>query len=203
MLGRRRFLDLTLKNALLITAGRHLRPFFPEKEALPHPDRLALRFALASDGHFGQPNTDHVARHALVVKALNGEKAGRGLDFTVVNGDLIHDDPQQLPLVKKAWDDLHTPWYPTHGNHDKVPESEWHQILGHDWYYGFEQGEAAFVVFNTATVAGDGLATHLERHQACPRFMSCSLCPQASKVVGVLLQRAHSDRGARARHAGP
>ena len=78
MLGRRRFLDLTIKNAFLITAGRHLLPFFPEKQALPAADRMALRFALASDGHFGQPDTDHVARHELVVKALNAEKAGRG-----------------------------------------------------------------------------------------------------------------------------
>ena len=155
MIGRRRFLDLTLKNAFLITAGRQLLPFFPEKEALPHPDRLALRFALASDGHFGQPDTDHVRKHELVVQALNGEKSARGLDFTVVNGDLIHNDPLQLPLVKQTWDGLHMPWYPTHGNHDMVSESVWSKTLGHEWYYGFEKGDAGFVVFNTATETGE------------------------------------------------
>lgn len=163
MLGRRRFLDLTIKHAFLITAGRHLLPFFPEKEALPTADRLALRFALASDGHYGQPNTDHVVRHQLVVKALNAEKAGRGLDFTVINGDLFHNDPTQLPLVKQTWDALHTPWYPTHGNHDMMPEQEWSRILGHEWYYGFEKGDAGFVVFNTATETGEYVCPEMNK----------------------------------------
>ena len=166
MLGRRRFLDLTLKNAFLITAGRHLVPFFPDKESLPGADRLALRFALASDGHFGQPDTDHVARHERVVTALNAEKAGRGLAFTVINGDLFHNDPKQLPLVKKTWDALHTPWYPTHGNHDMISESEWSKTLGYNWYYGFEKGDAGFVVFNTATETGEYVCPEMNQARA-------------------------------------
>jgi hypothetical protein len=166
MIGRRRFLDLTLKNAFLITAGRHLVPFFAERDALPHTDRVALRFALASDGHYGQENTNHQARHDLVVKALNQEKADRGLDFTVINGDLFHNDPKQLPLVKQTWDALRTPWYPTHGNHDMMPESEWARILGHEWYYGFEKGDAGFVVFNTATETGEYVCPEMNQARA-------------------------------------
>jgi len=166
MIGRRKFLDLALKNALLITAGRHMVPFFQDRTALPPADRLALRFALASDGHFGQPDTNHVARHEKVVRALNGEKSDRGLDFTVINGDLIHNDPAQLPLAKKTWDTLHTPWYPTHGNHDMLPEAEWNRILGHDWYYGFEKGDAGFVVFNTATETGEYVCPEMNQARA-------------------------------------
>jgi 3',5'-cyclic-AMP phosphodiesterase len=155
MLGRREFLNLTLKNAFLITAGRQFLPFFPEKDGLPDASRVALRFALASDGHYGQPDTDHVGKHELVVRALNGEKSGRGLDFTVINGDLFHNEPTLLAQVKQTWDGLGTKWYPTHGNHDMITETEWQKQLGHGWYYGFEQGNAGFVVLNTATEKGD------------------------------------------------
>jgi Icc protein len=163
MYGRRQFLHFTLKNAFLITAGNQLLPLLSQTGSLPATSKVALRFAIASDGHYGQENTEYEARHDLVIRALNTEYKGRGIDFTFVNGDLFHNDPRHFEPVKKKWDGLRMPWHASHGNHDMVGEAAWKQMTGQDWYYGFEQGPCGFVVLNTADAAGEYTCPELEK----------------------------------------
>ncbi|HEX8529549.1 MAG TPA: metallophosphoesterase, partial [Cytophagales bacterium] len=82
---------------------------------------VRLRFAVASDGHYGQPDTDYAAFYRNIVAWLNQENERNGLDFCVFNGDIIHDGPEFLPQAKAALDGLKVPYYVTRGNHDRVP----------------------------------------------------------------------------------
>jgi hypothetical protein len=74
-----------------------------------------------------------------MVDWLNREKRGRGLHFSFINGDLLHDDAGYLPAVKASFDRLAMPYYVSHGNHDHVEEEAWQQTFGHPWHYSFEQ----------------------------------------------------------------
>jgi len=186
MYGRREFLQFTLTHAFLITAGKRFLPMIPDMGSLPPVNRVALRFAIASDGHFGQENTDFDPRHDLVIRALNQEHRGRGVDFSFINGDLFHNDPRQLIPVKQKWDALRMPWYVSHGNHDLVSEAEWKSVFGKGWQYGFEKGGCGFIVLNTATAEGEYACPDLEsakelleefsRHQAVFVFMHITPC---------------------------
>jgi len=104
---------------------------------LPPKDRVSLRFAVVSDGHYGQPETQFDTMHDLVIRALNREHNGREIDFSFVNGDLIHDDASFLVPVKKKWDELAMPYHVSHGNHDKVSEQGWKELFGQEWHYSF------------------------------------------------------------------
>ncbi len=55
-----------------------------------------LRFAIASDGHYGQPNTDYKKDHENIVRWLNEAHAQNPLNFVIINGDLVHDRPELL-----------------------------------------------------------------------------------------------------------
>src|SRR5262245_47646809 len=137
-LSRKEFLKLGLKSAFIIGAGNSLQSFVGNGSSLPSIDSVKLRFAVASDGHFGQEKTNYEDYHDRMVNFLNEEKAARGLDFTMINGDLFHNDVRFLPEAKKVWDQLHMPYYVSHGNHDQTDEKTWEKTWGMAQNYSFE-----------------------------------------------------------------
>jgi len=140
---------------MIIGAGNVVQSFAASTFKLPDSKDVLLRFALASDGHYGELKTDYDFHHDNMIGWLNKEKAQRGLEFTIFNGDTFHNDPAQLPLVKKKWDDLKMPLYVSHGNHDMVDEATWQNAWGYPLNYTFEKGKhTAFIVLDTATPAG-------------------------------------------------
>lgn len=162
MLTRRDFLEMALKGIVVIGAGNTLQSFSPAGFRLPDRKKVLLRFALASDGHYGQPKTTYYENHKKMVNWLNREGRRRGLDFSVINGDVFHNDPKFLPEVKKTWDQLKMKYYVSHGNHDMIPEKEWEQTWGIPWHHAFEQGDAAFLILNTADVTGKYICPDLD-----------------------------------------
>ena len=141
MLNRRDFLEYSLKSAILLTIGNKLVSWGGTLSSLPAAEDVLLRFAVVSDGHYGQPQTQFDQMHDLVIQALNQEKGRRGIDFTFVNGDLFHDDPALLLPVKKKWDELAMPYQVSHGNHDKISEAEWKAAFGNEWHYSFSKND--------------------------------------------------------------
>jgi hypothetical protein len=143
----------------------------PEQEK-----QFALRFAVSSDGHFGQPDTPFQRYHTQMVDWLNEEAMGKGLDFVVFNGDLIHDDPAFLPQVKPFFDRLTVPYYTTKGNHDRVTDEEWKKTWGYEINHSVELGDYAILLGNTSNVAGDYL---------------CADLPWFEKAIKRLAQKKH------------
>jgi len=140
----------------LAAAGTATRLFANQAPASPQP-RPRLRFAIASDGHFGQPETDFEMFHKEMIGWLNDEADSKGLDFVVFNGDLIHNDPALLPQVKQRYDQLKVPYFANKGNHDMVSLELWKQTWGHPMNHSFERGDFGFVLASTSNEKGDYL----------------------------------------------
>lgn len=92
--------------------------------------KVALRFAVAADGHYGQEGTPFAENHADLIQAINQVHGQRPLDFVVLLGDLVHDRPDLLPEVKHLFDTLAPPYYVVHGNHDHSDGAGWQALWG-------------------------------------------------------------------------
>ncbi len=153
-ISRRKFIKDSFGTVVLISVGNSLQSFLPKDFLLPKKADILLRFATASDGHYGQPGTEYAFHHTKMVGWLNEERKGRGLDFTVINGDLFHDDPVHLTEVKVAWDKLKMPYYVTHGNHDMIDEVNWQKTWGIPFDHAYEKEDVGCILLNTADTAG-------------------------------------------------
>ncbi|TAF48377.1 MAG: hypothetical protein EAZ63_05710 [Runella slithyformis] len=113
-----------------------------------------LRFAVASDGHYGQPKTEYVAYFDDIIKNLQRERQERGLDFVVFNGDLFHDNVQFLPVVKQQFERLGFPYYVTRGNHDHATPAQWRETWGYELNHVVKMGQNALVLGDTSNEKG-------------------------------------------------
>lgn len=114
-----------------------------------------LRFAIASDGHYGQPGTDYTKDHKNMVGWLNEAHTKNPLNFVIINGDLVHDRPDLLSVVKKAhYDQLKVPFYAVPGNHDHADTAIWKSVFGYEDNFSFEKNGVAFVLANTSDTTG-------------------------------------------------
>lgn len=160
--SRRDFLKLTLRGAVIIGVGNSLQSFAADTFKLPLRDKIKLRFAIASDGHYGQPNTQYEPYHNELIEWINAEHKDRGVDFTFVNGDLFHNDVTFLPQVKEKWDKLDMPYYVSHGNHDETDEATWQKTFNTAWHFTLKKKDATFLVLNTADDKGKYICPDLE-----------------------------------------
>lgn len=126
------------------------------QDAINKSDRKAkLRFAIASDGHYGQPGVDYKKDHENIVKWLNDAHASNPLNFVIINGDLVHDRPDLLATVKKDhYDQLHVPFYAIPGNHDHADATIWKSVFGYDDNFSFEKNGVGFILANTSDTKG-------------------------------------------------
>lgn len=159
---RREFLQLSFKTAVVIGAGNTLQSFAAANFGLPAKEKIKLRFAVASDGHYGQPDTKYDDMHDEMIAWLNAEKKDRGIDFTMINGDLFHNDAAMMPGAKKKWDGLLMPYYVSHGNHDMIDEESWNKTWNVKWHYTFGQHDVPFIVLNTADDKGKYICPDLD-----------------------------------------
>lgn len=158
---RREFLRKTLAGitGAYVISGTQLlaaQPAYLPKKA------IRFRFAVASDGHFGQPDTSFQQDHSNLVQWINREKQDKGLDVCIINGDLIHDKPELLPEVKTYFDKLTMPYYTTRGNHDRVDGQTWQQTWGYGLNHDVVLKDHAFILTDTSNEKGEYLCVDLE-----------------------------------------
>jgi predicted MPP superfamily phosphohydrolase len=148
-----------IKKLGFITSSITLMPFISYGK-MDFPTKSNLKFIIASDGHYGQPNTDFEGSHKMLIDAIHQEE---GVDFVIFNGDLIHDDPKWMPEVKKVYDSLKVPYYPVKGNHDRISEIDWENIWGIPANYSFILQERYGVILaNSSNEAGDYLCVDID-----------------------------------------
>ncbi|SES22024.1 metallophosphoesterase family protein [Pedobacter rhizosphaerae] len=157
MSNRRFFIKSSL--ASFVLAG--LNPVVPAiaenlGDELPAKNKpVKLRFAIASDGHYGQPKTDYKKDHENIVRWLNESHDHNPLDFVIINGDLVHDRPELLPEVKKNYfDRLKVPFYAIPGNHDHADATIWKNVFGYEDNFAFQKNGVGFVLANTSDTKG-------------------------------------------------
>jgi Calcineurin-like phosphoesterase len=128
------------------------------------PSTPGLKFITASDGHWGQPNTDFETSHRNLIEAINKEEQ---VDFVLFNGDLIHDKPELMSDVKKVYDTLKVPYYVARGNHDRVPQETWLHIWKQPEDFAFISKEKhGIIILNCSNTAGQYLCANIGFAQA-------------------------------------
>ena len=97
-------------------------------EVFDFRDQIALRFVIASDFHYGQPNTAFEEMTDTLIHSVQFFHQHHPLDFCVLNGDIIHNEKNFLPLAKQKFASFTMPWFVTRGNHDLVSEAYWQEV---------------------------------------------------------------------------
>ena len=134
--------------------------------------KVRLRFVVASDGHYGEKNTEYEEFFNILVNRINEEHAINPFNFGVVNGDIVHDNKIYFPAAKKALDKFQFKYYVSQGNHDHVTGEEWEQIWNMPLNLDFKIRKNSFLVATTSNEAGTYLcpdvkwiSTKLEEHR--------------------------------------
>lgn len=124
------------------------------------PKSTRVKFITASDGHWGQPNTDFETSHRNLIDAIHREKE---VDFVVFNGDLIHDEPKFLPEVMQVYEQLQMPWYATRGNHDRVSEAVFQEVMHQPTNFSFiHKNDIGIILLDSSNSSGDYLCANLD-----------------------------------------
>ncbi len=180
-----------LKNLTLLGSGLVGLPLagFPVSLSKTQYEEAFLpvfKFVTASDGHFGQPDTEFKTSHQNLIQAIKRES---DVDLVVFNGDLIHDDPVLMPEVKKVYDQLlPLPYYVAKGNHDKVSDSRWLEIWGQTSNTFFTvKDHYGMIILNSSNEAGDYLCVDLD-------YLKAALAEtQALKQVFIFIHISQKD----------
>ncbi|WP_295652217.1 metallophosphoesterase [uncultured Mucilaginibacter sp.] len=157
MANRRTFIANTLTGIAGITLLPAINTFAAGHDRIERlaPKKLKLRFAICSDLHYGQEGTDFDQNAANIVKWMNEEHAANHLDRVIINGDLVHNRPDLLPVLKERFfDKIAVPYHTIPGNHDFADTAIWKKAFGYEDKYVIEQGDIAFVFANTADTKG-------------------------------------------------
>lgn len=158
--SRRKFIQqVSLASALLLTGKiTHLSG----EEVYELKAGVKLRFAVASDSHYGQPDTAFDAMMDKAINQINIFHKTYPLDFCVMNGDIIHNETALLPLAKRKIDRLHVPYYVTRGNHDMVTEEYWNEVWKMPLNHSFVLKNSAVLLADTSNERGIYLPPDLD-----------------------------------------
>ncbi len=124
--------------------------------------KVKLRFVVASDGHYGQPDTDYENYFSTLVSRINEEHNKNPFAFGVINGDIIHDDKKHFQGAKAALDKLAMKYYVSQGNHDMVNAIEWESIWKMPVNLDFSIKKNSFLVGTTSDEKGTYLCPDLK-----------------------------------------
>jgi len=157
MSTRRKFLGTSIAGIAGLSLLPAINTFASENNIYNRQNtkKLKLRFALASDLHYGQEGTDSDLNAANIVKWLSEDHAKNHLDMIIINGDLVNNRPDLLPVVKtKYFDKLPVPYYTIPGNHDFADAAVWKNVFGYEDKFTVDHGDIGFVFANTADTKG-------------------------------------------------
>ncbi|RDC56639.1 metallophosphoesterase [Pedobacter chinensis] len=159
--SRRTFIKGTISSLLLAGITSTAETLIADELGTTTPTKL--RFAIASDGHYGQPGTEYKKDHENMVGWLNQAHQKTPFDFVIINGDLVHDRPDLLKEVKtNYYDKLKVPFYAIPGNHDHADTAHWMSVFGYEDNYSFEKNGVGFVLANTSNTKGTYLSPNNE-----------------------------------------
>lgn len=143
-------------------------------DILPDEEEDVLfRFAIASDLHYGEADTDYAMHTRNFVSAFQDFQKSNPCAFLVLNGDIIHDEPRFLPKAYDALKDIHDKLYVTQGNHDRVSDSVWLDTWKQAVNSDFTMDDMAFIFGTTSDIVGslkcpdlDFLRASLEKYKS-------------------------------------
>jgi len=122
---------------------------------------VKLRFTVASDWHYGEPETDyegHFRNFRDGYKAFNDKNPS---DFFVMNGDIIHNSPSFLNPAAELLKTVHPKLYVTQGNHDRVTEEVWKSTWGMPFDHDFVVKDQVILLGGTSNIIGAELCPNV------------------------------------------
>lgn len=128
--------------------------------------KIKLRFVIASDGHYGQKDTEYKKYFDTLVTRINEEHAANPFAFCMINGDIIHDDKTHFTAAKKALDNLLLKYYVSQGNHDHATPEEWEKIWGMPVNLDFTVKKNSFLIATTSNEKGEFLCPDIKWMEA-------------------------------------
>lgn len=141
-------------------------------------EEVKLRFIVASDAHYGQPDTPFAEMAETFVQKANVLHKNLRCDFCVLNGDIIHDKAEFMPVAKRTFDKLAMPLYATQGNHDHLTAQAWKAVWGVPANHVFSVKGSKIILTTTSNEAGEylspdlpWLAKALQKSQGKPVFL--------------------------------
>lgn len=155
-MNRREFAKYASSVAILLTNGNILEATELYVEEW-QKKKVKLRFVVASDGHYGQPDTEYEKYFETLVAIINQEHTKNPFAFCMINGDIIHDDKRHYPAAKKVLDKLKPTYYVSQGNHDHVSPQEWEFIWNMPVNLDFTIKENTFLIATTSDEKGSYL----------------------------------------------
>jgi len=158
MSTRRKFIEKTFAGLTVLNflpaIDLHSQPI--KKYESPVKGKTKLRFALASDAHYGEEGTDYKNDLGNMINWLNEDHQNNKMDFVIANGDLVHDRPDLLSEVDSDYlKKLNMPYYAVPGNHDHVTTEDWRRIFGYEDNFTIDRGDIGLVLGNTTNVKGN------------------------------------------------
>jgi predicted phosphodiesterase len=162
-ISRRDFIkSMPIASAMLIGACTHETTIIDVEEIVRYRREVKLRFAVASDGHYGQPNTDFESNFNTLTSNINAFHLETKIDFCVINGDITHDNPKFMQPAKKSLDNFIMPYYVVRGNHDMVSDDLWKEVwkmpLNHDVIVN---DQSVILLGDTSNINGSYLSPNL------------------------------------------
>lgn len=130
-------------------------------EVLSQKNKVAFRFAVASDGHYGQANTSFEDFYSQITQHINLFHQQSHLKGCVINGDIIHDKKEFLLQAKQKLDQLTMPYYVTKGNHDMVSDEYWKEVWTVPVNYEKVFKKNTFLMLSTSNEKGEYLCPDL------------------------------------------
>ncbi len=158
MSNRRFFLTQSITGAAALGLYPYAKALSVKSNRLSYKisNNIKIRFALASDGHYGQEHTNSQENYKNLVNWINEEHDKKDLDFIIINGDIVHDRPDLLAEIKeKYFQKFKIPFYAVPGNHDFADTALWKSLFGYADNYRFEHQDVAFVVASTSNSKGE------------------------------------------------
>lgn len=159
-ISRREFIKSVSSASLLVLGGGVFK--LSALEAASLGKASSLRFIVASDGHYGQPDTEFDAFQETLIKQVSDFHASNPLDFCVINGDIVHDRKELLPPAKAWLDKLPVQYFVTKGNHDQVSDEHWKDIWKMPVNHDVRINGHAILLATTSNEKGEYLSPDLE-----------------------------------------
>ena len=152
--------------------------------------KVQLRFVVASDAHYGQPKTLFDEMMEKIIAQVNEFHTSNPLDFCVINGDIIHNEKEMLPLAKTKLDKLTMSYYVTRGNHDMVTEDYWKAVWSTPLNQDIVIKKNALILCDTSNEKGEYLSpdlvwlqSKLEEHKKRKHVFLFLHIPQTKKTA--------------------
>ena len=168
---RRKFLKESSAALLILANGKIVHLSNSYEEWLRK--KPVLRFIVASDGHYGQNDTEYEKYYSDLTDRVNQLNTENSFEFCVFNGDIIHDDKKWFGDAKKALDKLTVKYYVSQGNHDHCTADEWQEIWNMPLNFDFAIKKNSFLIGTTSNATGTYLppdikwfAQKLEEHKS-------------------------------------